>query len=126
MYCRNCGKEMNENAAVCTACGVNKGVGKKFCPNCGCETNENQSVCLKCGVSLGKSKINSSNASSALDGLYRTKDGKLIAGFCAGLGKKFDITPWVFRLLFILFGCCFIGLLIYIVAAVVMKDEDQV
>lgn len=125
MYCRNCGKEMNENAAVCTACGVNKGVGKKFCPNCGCETNENQSVCLKCGVSLGKSK-NSSSGSSGTDGFYRTKDGKLIAGVCAGLGKKFNTSPWVFRILFILFGCSFIGIIAYIAAAAIWKDEDEV
>ena len=25
MFCRNCGSEMNENAAVCVKCGISKG-----------------------------------------------------------------------------------------------------
>ena len=27
MFCRNCGSEMNENAAVCVKCGISKGEG---------------------------------------------------------------------------------------------------
>lgn len=54
MFCRNCGNQMVENAAVCVKCGVAAGTGLSFCPNCGGETNPNQEVCLKCGVSLKK------------------------------------------------------------------------
>lgn len=52
MYCKNCGNEMNENAAVCTNCGAAKGTGKSFCANCGASVNENAAVCLQCGASL--------------------------------------------------------------------------
>ena len=31
MYCRNCGAEMNENAAICVKCGVAKGTGNSYC-----------------------------------------------------------------------------------------------
>lgn len=62
MYCRNCGKEVNEKAIACPSCGVPPRVEKKFCHNCGVETQGNQILCVKCGVSLsgtssGKSKI---------------------------------------------------------------------
>ena len=54
MYCRNCGKTVDEKAAICVACGYKIGEGNKFCHNCGNEVNENAEVCLKCGYSLKK------------------------------------------------------------------------
>ena len=55
MYCRECGKKVNENAVACTSCGVNPKLSKNFCGACGVKTKDNQIVCLKCGVSLGGS-----------------------------------------------------------------------
>lgn len=55
MYCRNCGKEVNENAAACLNCGAAPKNGKEFCPNCGAKTNENQVICTACGVGLSNS-----------------------------------------------------------------------
>jgi TM2 domain-containing membrane protein YozV len=52
MYCRVCGKEINQNAFACTTCGCDPRKGKKFCFNCGSETNAEQIICLKCGVEL--------------------------------------------------------------------------
>lgn len=52
MYCRNCGKEINENAEICPNCGVKPLAGKNFCQNCGVETKANQEICVKCGVRL--------------------------------------------------------------------------
>ena len=37
MYCRNCGAEIDPNAAMCVKCGFAKGTGDKFCENCGNE-----------------------------------------------------------------------------------------
>ena len=34
--------------------------------------------------------------------LTRPKNGKLIAGVCAGLARRFDMSPTVVRLLFVL------------------------
>ncbi len=53
MYCRNCGKEVDEKAVACPACGVPPRTEKKFCHNCGVETQPSQVLCVKCGVSLG-------------------------------------------------------------------------
>lgn len=52
MYCKNCGSEMNENAAVCLTCGAAKNTGKGFCANCGNTVNENAAVCLNCGANI--------------------------------------------------------------------------
>ena len=35
MFCKNCGQQIDPNAAVCIHCGVAKNVGNKFCANCG-------------------------------------------------------------------------------------------
>lgn len=52
MFCRNCGKEVNEKAVACPGCGVPPRVEKKFCSNCGTPTQANQAICVKCGSSL--------------------------------------------------------------------------
>jgi RNA polymerase subunit RPABC4/transcription elongation factor Spt4 len=52
MYCRNCGKEVNEKAEICVNCGVRPLAEKKFCQECGVVTNPNQELCIKCGVRL--------------------------------------------------------------------------
>lgn len=52
MFCRNCGKEVPEQAAICVSCGCVPKSGKNFCPNCGAETNPYAVVCVKCGVKL--------------------------------------------------------------------------
>lgn len=54
MYCKNCGKPMNDNQAICLNCGVNAGCGNKFCANCGEPVNESAAVCTHCGVAIKK------------------------------------------------------------------------
>ena len=46
MYCKNCGKEMKERAAVCLECGVGKNGGSKYCGHCGSDMPENVRVCI--------------------------------------------------------------------------------
>jgi len=52
MFCRNCGKEVNEKAVACLGCGVDPLLENIYCPNCGAPTQANQVMCVKCGVSL--------------------------------------------------------------------------
>jgi TM2 domain-containing membrane protein YozV len=54
MFCRNCGKEVNPQAAVCVTCGVYPLNGIKYCQYCGAETGPQQEICVKCGVRLAK------------------------------------------------------------------------
>lgn len=55
MFCKNCGKEINENQAICLSCGVKKGEGTTFCENCGQPVAAGSDVCLSCGVAVKKS-----------------------------------------------------------------------
>lgn len=57
-YCKNCGAELNDNAVVCTKCGVLVGDGNKFCPNCGAEPDPLAVICVKCGYELKPIKSN--------------------------------------------------------------------
>ena len=57
MYCRHCGKELNEKADYCTSCGVSTNKGNSYCSECGAETSEVADVCVKCGAKLKKVNI---------------------------------------------------------------------
>lgn len=103
MFCRNCGKEIDNNAAVCTGCGFAVGQGANFCPNCGAQTTPGAAICTNCGVALAqpvqaseqKSKLAAGLLGIFLGGLgvhnfYLGYTGKGIAqiflSFCFGIG----------------------------------------
>ncbi len=58
--------------------------------------------------------------------LVRPKKGRVIAGVCAGIGEYFDIDPVLVRLLLILFVMSGGSVLFYIIAWIVIPDEEQV
>ena len=58
MFCKNCGKEINENAVACMGCGFAKGTGDKFCANCGKEVNPGAAFCVNCGAALKAETVN--------------------------------------------------------------------
>ncbi|NLJ90100.1 MAG: NINE protein [Clostridiales bacterium] len=57
MYCRNCGKEMDDLAAVCISCGVSKDDGNTFCRNCGNTINPNAEFCTNCGSTTNRKVV---------------------------------------------------------------------
>jgi hypothetical protein len=54
MYCRNCARQLADNAEFCVACGQRPLGGLRYCQSCGQETLPNAVVCVKCGVRLGQ------------------------------------------------------------------------
>jgi len=56
MFCRSCGKSVNEQAIACVSCGVPPLGGNKFCQSCGAETNPAAVMCVKCGVPVKTQK----------------------------------------------------------------------
>lgn len=52
MYCRNCGNQLDNQAAICVKCGVKVGTGTSYCPNCGAVTGPGAAVCTSCGFAL--------------------------------------------------------------------------
>ena len=59
-----------------------------------------------------------------MNGRRLTKSSnKVISGVCAGLAEFFSIDPTIVRVIWaILFFCCGIGLLAYIICAIVMPS----
>lgn len=115
MYCKNCGKPMNENQAVCLECGVQKGAGNAFCHNCGSSVTPNADYCMSCGVSLRKC-FGSGMAGKSING----QDKLVLILVCLFLGE-FGIHNFIlgetkkgiFRIIMSL--CCGIG---YILALI--------
>lgn len=56
--------------------------------------------------------------------LVRPRQGKMIAGVCAGLADRFGVSRGLVRLGFVVFGLVGAGEVAYIVAWVVMPKED--
>lgn len=54
MYCRNCGKEIDDKAVVCVGCGVPPLKGVTYCQSCGKDTAGATDVCPSCGVRLAQ------------------------------------------------------------------------
>lgn len=71
--------------------------------------------------------MNSVHQSMARQGLVRPRDGRILAGVCAGLGRRFGIDPWIARLLFVavLFLIPGSQILIYPVLWILMPGEES-
>ena len=65
--------------------------------------------------------------SFARQGLIRPREGRVIAGVCAGLGRRFGLDPWPARLLFIVVLMLLPGsqIIIYPVLWILMPSEDD-
>jgi phage shock protein C len=59
------------------------------------------------------------------EGLVRPRDGRMLAGVCAGVGRRLGLTPGVSRLLFVLVLLILPGsqLLVYPILWILMPDE---
>jgi len=53
MYCRNCARQLADNAEYCINCGQRPLQGSRYCQSCGQETVPGAEICVKCGVRLG-------------------------------------------------------------------------
>lgn len=59
--------------------------------------------------------------------LYRPRDGRMIAGVCAGLARRFEWSPTLVRAIFVLF--LFLpgsSILAYLILWIIMPDENRV
>jgi phage shock protein C len=58
--------------------------------------------------------------------LYRSREDRMIAGVCGGLGEYFGIDPTLVRLLFV-FAALFYGpgILAYLILMLVVPEEPQ-
>jgi phage shock protein PspC (stress-responsive transcriptional regulator) len=72
--------------------------------------------------------VNEIHARFADQGLVRPRDGRVLGGVIAGLGRRFGIDPWPARLLFVLILLVIPGsqILIYPLLWILMPSEETV
>lgn len=56
--------------------------------------------------------------------LVRPRNGKLIAGVCAGLAARFGLPKFLVRLGFVIFGLVGVGELVYIALWIIIPKES--
>lgn len=89
-----------------------------YCNYCGKVIPDDANLCAYCGKRVA--------VVIARKRLMRPRDGRKLAGVCAGLGEYFDIDPTLIRVLWVLavvFGGT--GILAYIIAWIVMPEEPE-
>lgn len=112
MFCRNCGNQMDNLAAVCVKCGVEAGKGVNYCPNCGAPCVPGAAICTQCGIALAqpipagqqKSKMTAGLLGIFLGGFgvhnfYLGYTGKAIAqivlSLCGGIGAIWGLIEGI-------------------------------
>ncbi|GIE87707.1 PspC domain-containing protein [Actinoplanes regularis] len=72
--------------------------------------------------------MNAVHDTMARQGLVRPRDGRMLGGVCAGLGRRFGLDPWIARLLFVLILFVIPGsqILIYPILWILMPAEQTV
>jgi phage shock protein PspC (stress-responsive transcriptional regulator) len=72
--------------------------------------------------------MNDIQQSFAQHSLVRPRDGRVLGGVCAGLGRRFGIAPWSARLLFVLLLMVVPGsqILVYPILWLLMPSEETV
>lgn len=61
--------------------------------------------------------------------LYRSRNARMVAGVCGGLGKFFGIDPTIIRIIYIvlsLFTTAFPGIILYVILMLVIPEEPLV
>ena len=122
MHCRNCGKQIDDKAAICIHCGVPPKASTGFCFNCGSATTANQAICMSCGVALATRGTGQKTKSTAL----------LLALLIGVLGAhKFYMGSWGWGIVQIvlcatgvLIPVAFLVALVDMIRMILMTDEE--
>ncbi len=88
MYCRSCGKELDDKAVVCVHCGVKPMKGDKHCPTCGVETGPKAEYCIKCGTNLADTAVETVSEYKEYAGFWRRFVAVIIDGLLLGIAGR--------------------------------------
>lgn len=84
MYCKNCGNEIDNLAAVCIHCGVAVGNGTKYCQNCGNQLPENAAFCVNCGADTRNTNAANNGAQKVVNPNAKSKIAAGLLGIFLG------------------------------------------
>ena len=72
--------------------------------------------------------MNDIRQSFANHGLVRSRDRRIVGGVCAGLGRRFGLSPWTARILFVLILLVVPGtqILVYPILWILMPSDEAV
>jgi phage shock protein C len=87
-----------------------------YCNYCGKVIQDNANVCAYCGTRVG--------SVAARQRLMRPRNGRKIAGVCAGVAEYFDLDVTLVRVVWLLVSCTtVIGMISYPIGWIVMPEE---
>jgi len=55
--------------------------------------------------------------------IMKSSKNRMICGVCGGIGEYFNIDPTIIRLLVVIFALTSIGIIFYIIAAIIMPED---
>ena len=94
-----------------------------FCTQCGVQLGDPEpNFCPACGKSTGPATY--SQFAPPRPRLERPREGRWIAGVCAGFAQYFDVDVTLMRLLAVIAMITGMGFIAYIVAIIVMPNEE--
>lgn len=93
-----------------------------FCTSCGVELSEGSKFCSQCGRACGPVQA----VATRPERLVRLRNGKKIAGVCAGFARYLNVDVTLIRIVWaVLFLTAGVGLIAYIVAWIAMPYGDD-
>ena len=105
MYCKNCGKQLNEGAAVCLNCGVKVGEGTRYCQNCGAQPDPLAAICVKCGTNLKTQKGSNGGSSDAVIDSFGAAIKTCFNKYAVFEGRANRSEYWYWALFNFILGC---------------------
>jgi phage shock protein C len=92
-----------------------------FCTQCGTQLGETEpNFCPTCGAQLQSPR----SSGGATRRLTRSRRDRKIAGVCGGIAEYLDVDPTLIRLVAVVALFCGAGFLAYIVAWIVLPEEE--